>query len=103
VAFGGRAMAKDAKAKYLNSPETPIFQKSKLLYNYHRARRALSDPQNSARGLIVAEGYMDVIALARAGFTHAVAPMGTALTEDQLELLWRVGVTRPAFAPHSDQ
>jgi len=91
VAFGGRAMAKDAKAKYLNSPETPIFQKSKLLYNYHRARRAFSDPQNSARGLIVAEGYMDVIALARAGFTHAVAPMGTALTEDQLELLWRVG------------
>jgi len=84
-------MAKDAKAKYLNSPETPIFQKSKLLYNYHRARRAFSDPQNSARGLIVAEGYMDVIALARAGFTHAVAPMGTALTEDQLELLWRVG------------
>ena len=91
VAFGGRAMAKDAKAKYLNSPETPIFQKSKLLYNYHRARRAFSDPQNSARGLIAAEGYMDVIALARAGFTHAVAPMGTALTEDQLELLWRVG------------
>ena len=91
VAFGGRAMAKDAKAKYLNSPETPIFQKSKLLYNYHRARRAYSDPENSARGLIVAEGYMDVIALARAGFTHAVAPMGTALTEDQLELLWRVG------------
>ena len=91
VAFGGRAMAKDAKAKYLNSPETPIFQKSKLLYNYHRARRAYSDPQNTARGLIVAEGYMDVIALARAGFTHSVAPMGTALTEDQLELLWRVG------------
>ena len=91
VAFGGRAMAKDAKAKYLNSPETPIFQKSKLLYNYHRARKAFSDPQNSARGLIVAEGYMDVIALARAGFTHSVAPMGTALTEDQLELLWRVG------------
>ena len=52
VAFGGRAMAKDAKAKYLNSPETPIFQKSKLLYNYHRARRAFSDPKNSARGLI---------------------------------------------------
>ncbi len=91
VAFGGRAMAKDAKAKYLNSPETPIFQKSKLLYNYHRARRAYSDPTNSARGLIVAEGYMDVIALSRAGFTHAVAPMGTALTEDQLDLLWRVG------------
>ena len=91
VAFGGRAMAKDAKAKYLNSPETPIFQKSKLLYNYHRARKALAETGNTARGMIVAEGYMDVIALARAGFTHAVAPMGTALTEDQLELLWRVG------------
>ena len=91
VAFGGRAMAKDAKAKYLNSPETPIFQKSKLLYNYHRARKSLAEPKNTARGLIVAEGYMDVIALARAGFQHAVAPMGTALTEDQLDLLWRVG------------
>lgn len=91
VAFGGRAMEKDAKAKYLNSPETPLFHKGKLLYNYPKARKALSDPKNRARGLIVAEGYMDVIALSRAGFTHAVAPLGTALTEDQLELLWRVG------------
>ncbi len=91
VAFGGRAMEKDAKAKYLNSPETPIFQKGHLLYNYHRARKAISNPQNGARGMIVAEGYMDVIALSRAGFEHAVAPMGTALTEDQLGLLWRAG------------
>ena len=91
VAFGGRAMEKDAKAKYLNSPETPIFQKGQLLYNYHRARKAISAPKNSARGMIVAEGYMDVIALSRAGFEHAVAPMGTALTEDQLALLWRAG------------
>lgn len=91
VAFGGRAMEKDAKAKYLNSPETPVFSKSKLLYNYHRARKALSNPKNGARGMIVAEGYMDVIALSRAGFEHAVAPMGTALTEDQLDLLWRAG------------
>ena len=91
VAFGGRAMAKDAKAKYLNSPETPIFQKGRLLYNYHRARKALADSSNTARGMIVCEGYMDAIALSRAGFGHAVAPMGTALTEDQLELLWRVG------------
>jgi len=91
VAFGGRAMDKEAKAKYLNSPETPIFQKGKLLYNYHRARKAVSDPKNSVRGMIVAEGYMDVIALTRAGFDHAVAPMGTALTEEQLELLWRAG------------
>lgn len=91
VAFGGRAMDKDAKAKYLNSPETPIFQKGQLLYNYHRARKAISAPKNGARGMIVAEGYMDVIALSRAGFEHAVAPMGTALTEDQLALLWRAG------------
>ena len=91
VAFGGRAMDKEAKAKYLNSPETPIFQKGQLLYNYHRARKALAAPQNGARGMIVAEGYMDVIALSRAGFEHAVAPMGTALTEAQLELLWRAG------------
>ena len=91
VAFGGRAMEKDAKAKYLNSPETPIFQKGQLLYNYHRARKAISNPKNNARGMIVAEGYMDVIALSRAGFGHAVAPMGTALTEDQLALLWRAG------------
>ena len=89
VAFGGRAMAKDAKAKYLNSPETPIFSKGKLLYNYHRARKAVMD--NKARGMIVAEGYMDVIALSRAGFGQAVAPLGTALTEDQLALLWRAG------------
>jgi len=92
VAFGGRAMEKDAKAKYLNSPETNIFHKGKLLYNYPRARKALADPKNNARGMIVAEGYMDVIALSRAGFTHAVAPLGTALTEDQLELLWRYPV-----------
>ena len=89
VAFGGRAMDKAAKAKYLNSPETPIFSKGKLLYNYHRARKAVLDKK--ARGMIVAEGYMDVIALSRAGFTQAVAPLGTALTEDQLMLLWRAG------------
>jgi DNA primase len=91
VAFGGRAMDSSSKAKYLNSPETPIFQKGHLLYNYHRAHIALSSPQSNHRGLIVAEGYMDVIALSRAGFKHAVAPMGTALTESQLMLLWRSG------------
>ncbi len=91
VAFGGRAMEKDAKAKYLNSPETNLFHKSRVLYHYPEARKAISTPQNPARGLIVAEGYMDVIALARAGFDHSVAPLGTALTEEQLELLWRAG------------
>ena len=91
IAFGGRAMEKDAKAKYLNSPETNLFHKGSVLYRYSDARKALNAPDNAARGLIVAEGYMDVIALARAGFEHAVAPLGTALTEDQLELLWRAG------------
>lgn len=91
IAFGGRALSKDDKAKYLNSPETNLFHKGRLLYRYPEARKALSAPKNGARGMIVAEGYMDVIALAKAGFEHAVAPLGTALTEDQLELLWRSG------------
>ena len=91
VAFGGRAMQKDAKAKYLNSPETSLFHKGRVLYRYPEARKALANPQNGSRGMIVAEGYMDVIALAKYGFDHAVAPLGTALTEDQLELLWRAG------------
>ncbi len=91
VAFGGRAMEQGAKAKYLNSPETNLFHKGRVLYHYPEARKALNAPKNGGRGLIVAEGYMDVIALARAGFTHAVAPLGTALTEDQLDLLWRAG------------
>lgn len=91
IAFGGRAMEKDAKAKYLNSPETAVFHKGQILYRYPHARKALHTPNNGARGLIVAEGYMDVIALARAGFEHACAPLGTALTEEQLALLWRAG------------
>ena len=91
IAFGGRAMDKDAKAKYLNSPETGLFHKGKLLYRYPEARKSLHTPKNGARGLIVAEGYMDVIALAKAGFEHACAPLGTALTEEQIELLWRAG------------
>ncbi len=91
VAFGGRALDPQAKAKYLNSPETHIFHKGRTLYRYPEARKALHAPGNGARGLIVAEGYMDVIALAKAGFEHAVAPLGTALTEEQLQLLWRAG------------
>lgn len=91
VAFGGRAMSKEARAKYLNSPETPLFHKGATLYRYPEARKAAHDPAVKAKGLIVAEGYMDVIAFARAGIDHAVAPLGTALTEDQLHLLWRAG------------
>ena len=89
VAFGGRAMSKEARAKYLNSPETDVFHKGRLLYNYHRARAVVADPKRESAGLIVAEGYMDVSALHRAGFGEAVAPLGTALTEDQIGLLWR--------------
>lgn len=91
VAFGGRALSKEARAKYLNSPETSLFHKGACLYRFPEARRFAADPQVKARGLIVAEGYMDVIAFARAGMGHAVAPLGTALTEDQLRLLWRAG------------
>ena len=86
VAFGGRAMSADVPAKYLNSPDTPLFSKGRLLYNYHQARQ----PAHDRGTVIVVEGYVDVISLAAAGFPHAVAPLGTALTEDQLALLWRL-------------
>lgn len=91
IAFGGRALSPDAPAKYLNSPETELFHKGRVLYNALNARKA-SQPQKGqpARAIIVVEGYMDVIALSQAGIEHAVAPLGTALTEEQLELLWRI-------------
>ena len=85
VAFGARALEADAKPKYINSGETSLFSKGSQLYNFAGARAAAI----KAGTIIVAEGYMDVIALVRAGFAHAVAPLGTALTEDQLHLLWR--------------
>ncbi|MEL6474648.1 MAG: DNA primase [Pseudomonadota bacterium] len=87
IAFGGRALEPDAKPKYLNSSDSPLFHKSKVLYRYKAAREALGG--SDAPGLIVCEGYMDVIALCEAGIGYAVAPLGTALTEDQLGLLWR--------------
>ncbi|MEL6920120.1 MAG: DNA primase, partial [Pseudomonadota bacterium] len=86
IAFGGRAMSKDVPAKYLNSPEGPLFHKSDVLYNFKRARAAAGKDQP----MIAVEGYMDVIALDQAGFGNAVAPLGTALTEQQLAKLWRV-------------
>lgn len=86
VGFGGRALEKDVQAKYLNSPETPLFHKGSLLYNGFAARAAA---HKGAR-LIAVEGYVDVIAMVEAGFEGAVAPLGTALTEDQLQLLWRM-------------
>ena len=86
IAFGGRALDPNARAKYLNSPETPLFHKSNVLYRYDAARKAAAADKAP---LIVCEGYMDVIALWGAGVRNAVAPLGTALTEDQLQMLWR--------------
>jgi len=86
IAFGGRALDPDAPAKYLNSPETPLFHKGHVLFNAHRAR----GPAHDKSRVIAVEGYMDAIALTEAGFGEAVAPLGTALTEDQLKLLWRM-------------
>jgi len=86
IAFGGRAMDPNDNAKYLNSPETELFDKGRSLFNHAPAREAAGKGQP----LIVAEGYMDVIALSEAGFGACVAPLGTAITEDQLRLMWRI-------------
>ena len=86
IAFGGRAMSSDAQAKYLNSPDTALFHKGDVLYNIDLAR----GPAHKHGTLVAVEGYMDVIALARAGIGNAVAPLGTALTGNQLALLWRL-------------
>lgn len=98
IAFGGRAMSPEARAKYLNSPETELFHKGRTLYNHGPAREAAG----KAGSLIVAEGYMDVIGLVQAGFEHAVAPLGTAITEEQLTLLWRIA-DEPAIALDGDR
>ena len=90
IAFGGRVLD-DGQPKYLNSPETPLFHKGRVLYGWAQARLAAAKPVVGAQpSVIVTEGYMDVIALHRAGFTTAVAPLGTALTETQLDELWRI-------------
>jgi DNA primase len=85
IAFGGRVMG-DGQPKYLNSPDTPLFEKGRVLYGWAQARAAAAREPSA----IVVEGYMDVIALHRAGFATAVAPLGTALTETQIEELWRL-------------
>jgi DNA primase len=93
IAFGGRALEADAQIKYLNSPETELFHKGRTLYNFAAARRRPHRATGAAATfdrLVVAEGYMDVIALVRAGLDRAVAPLGTALTAEQLELLWSI-------------
>src|SRR5690348_17167185 len=87
IAFGGRALEKDVAAKYLNSPETPLFHKSATLYNIAGARKAAHE----GAPVIAVEGYIDVIAMVTAGFEATVAPLGTALTAEQLALMWRMG------------
>ena len=86
IAFGGRALEKDVPAKYMNSPETPLFHKGDNLYNLAAARQAT----HNGAPLVVVEGYVDVIAMVGAGFPASVAPLGTALTENQLALLWKM-------------
>ena len=95
IAFGGRALEKDVPAKYLNSPETPLFHKGATLYNIAAARTAAhnagkSGEDNLSGRVIAVEGYIDVIAMVTAGYEATVAPLGTALTTDQLALMWRM-------------
>ncbi|CUH65565.1 DNA primase [Thalassovita gelatinovora] len=97
IAFGGRAMDPNDNAKYLNSPETELFDKGRSLYNQGPAREAAG----KGKPLVVAEGYMDVIALSEAGFAATVAPLGTAITESQLQLLWRIA-PEPVIALDGD-
>ncbi len=97
IAFGGRAMDPNDNAKYLNSPDTELFDKGRTLYNHGPAREAAG----KGKPLIVAEGYMDVIALSEAGFTASVAALGTAVTDTHLQLLWRIA-PEPVIALDGD-
>jgi len=97
ISLGGRSLDPNARAKYLNGPETELFDKGRNLFNQAPAREAAG----KGKPLIVAEGYMDVIALSEAGFTAAVAPLGTAVTEDQLRLIWRIA-DEPVIALDGD-
>ena len=98
IAFGGRALEASVPAKYLNSPETPLFHKGRTLYNFAKARQSAFDTKT----LLVVEGYMDVIGLARGGFNNAVASLGTAVTEEQISLLWRL-VQEPFLCLDGDE
>ena len=97
ISLGGRSLDPNARAKYLNGPETELFDKGRNLFNHAPAREAAG----KGKTLIVAEGYMDVIALSEAGFTAAVAPLGTAVTEDQLRMIWRIA-DEPVIALDGD-
>ena len=98
IAFGGRSLDPVARAKYLNSPETPLFDKGSNLYNLVSARSAVG----RGEPLIVTEGYMDVIALDSGNFNGAIAPLGTAITEKQLQLMWRIS-PEPIIALDGDK
>jgi DNA primase len=86
IAFGGRTMNDDVQPKYLNSPETSLFHKGACVFNFHRARQ----PAHEDGSVVVVEGYMDAIAIYQAGLKSVVASMGTAFTEEQIALLWRL-------------
>jgi DNA primase len=86
IGFGGRALSADTQPKYLNSPETPLFHKGSTVFNFHRARQ----PAHDDGAVVVVEGYMDAIAIYQAGLKSVVATMGTAFTEEQISMLWRL-------------
>jgi DNA primase len=86
IAFGGRALSSDVQAKYLNSPETALFHKGSMVFNFHRARQ----PAHDDGTIVVVEGYMDAIAIYQSGMKSVVASMGTAFTEEQIVTLWRL-------------
>ena len=96
VGFGGRALSSSANAKYLNSPETEVFQKGKLLFNENNCKKNLN-----GNDVIIVEGYMDVIALNKVGIKNCVAPLGTAVTLDQVNRIWRISKS-PIFAFDGD-
>ncbi len=98
IAFGGRSLDNQTQPKYLNSSDTPLFSKSHVLYNHYLAKQNLT----TITGYVVVEGYLDVISLDQNGFTSAVAPLGTAVTEDQLSMLWKHQVP-PLFCFDGDQ
>jgi DNA primase len=98
VAFGGRTLRDDVQPKYLNSPETPVFHKGAIVFNFHRARQ----PAHDDGSVIVVEGYMDAISVYQAGIRSVVATMGTAFTEEQINALWRLS-TEPIICFDGDR
>ena len=98
IAFGGRALKSDVQPKYLNSPETAIFHKGSVVFNFHRARQ----PAHDANSVVAVEGYMDAIAVYQAGIRAVVATMGTAFTEEQIGTLWRLS-SEPVVCFDSDK